>query len=108
MVHPLQVLLDNPLAFGALGQSRFIYKKKNGLVIGYIVGVCGRFVMLMISGLIFYTEYVGDAHGNLVAIWGSTVYNMSYIVPEMVLTLILLAIPAVRKAMERIKQMATE
>lgn len=108
VVHPLQVLLDYPLAFGALGLSGFFYKKKNGLVIGYIVGVCGRFVMHMISGLIFYTEYVGDAHGNLVAIWGSIVYNMSYIVPEMVLTLILLAIPAVRKAMDRIKQMATE
>ena len=108
VVHPLQVLLDYPLAFGALGLSGFFYKKKNGLVIGYIVGVCGRFVMHMISGLIFYHEYVHVAHGNLVAIWGSTVYNMSYIVPEMVLTLILLAIPAVRKAMDRIKQMATE
>ena len=53
VVHPLQVLLDYPLAFGALGLSGFFYKKKNGLVIGYIVGVCGRFVMHMISGLIF-------------------------------------------------------
>lgn len=42
VVHPLQVLLDYPLAFGALGLSGFFYKKKNGLVIGYIVAILGR------------------------------------------------------------------
>lgn len=108
VVHPAQVLLDYPLAFGALGLSGFFYKRKNGLVIGYIVGVAGRFVMHMISGLIFYTAYVDTLEGNLAAIWASTAYNLSYILPEAILTLVLLALPPVRSAFQSIKRMATE
>ena len=106
MVHPAQVLLDYPLAFGALGLSGLFSNAKNGLVKGYIVGVLGRYVMHMISGLIFYTAYTGDFAGNAAAIWASTLYNMSYIFPEAILTLILLAIPAVRKGLDSVKRMA--
>lgn len=108
VVHPAQVLLDYPLAFGALGLSGFFYKKKNGLVIGYIVGVAGRFMMHMISGLIFYTAYVDTLEGNVAAIRASTAYNLSYILPEAILTLVLLALPPVRSAFQSIKRMATE
>ena len=72
-IHPLQVLLDFPLAFGALGLSGFFWKKKNGLVIGYIVGVLGRLLFHCISGFIFYTEYVGNVKGNIAAALGSVV-----------------------------------
>ena len=106
VVHPFQVLLDYPLAFGALGLSGLFSNAKNGLVKGYIVGVLGRFVMHMISGLIFYTAYTGTFAGNASAIWASTLYNMSYIFPEAILTLVLLAIPAVRTALESVKRMA--
>ena len=106
VVHPAQVLLDYPLAFGALGLSGLFSNAKNGLVKGYIVGVLGRYVMHMISGLIFYTAYTGDFAGNAAAIWASTLYNMSYIFPEAILTLILLAIPAVRKGLDSVKRMA--
>ena len=107
VVHPAQVLLDYPLAVGALGLSGLFSNAKNGLVKGYIVGVLGRYVMHMISGLIFYTAYTGDFAGNAAAIWASTLYNMSYIFPEAILTLILLAIPAVRKGLDSVKRMAT-
>jgi len=106
VVHPAQVLLDYPLAFGALGLSGLFSDAKNGLIRGYIVGVLGRFTFHMISGLIFYTAYVNTLEGNAAAIWASTLYNMSYIFPEMILTLVLLAIPAVSNGLERIKQMA--
>ncbi|MDE6169264.1 MAG: energy-coupled thiamine transporter ThiT, partial [Acetatifactor sp.] len=78
-VHPLQVLLDYPLAFGALGLSGFFSNKKHGLLLGYITGVLGRFIFHEISGFIFYTEYVGNVEGNLLAILASTVYNLSYL-----------------------------
>lgn len=107
VVHPLQVILDYPLAFGALGLSGFFYKKKNGLLIGYIVGVFGRLVFHCISGFIFYTEYVGNTKANIAAAWGSAVYNMSYIVPEAVITIIILSIPAVKKGIEHVTRMAT-
>lgn len=106
IVHPLQLLLDYPLAYGALGLAGLFHKSKNGLLIGYIVGVAGRFVIHMISGLIYFTEYVPDLKGNIAAVWGSTVYNMSYIVPELVITCILLALPPVTALMKRLKTMA--
>ena len=106
IVHPLQLLLDYPLAYGALGLAGLFHKSKNGLLIGYIVGVAGRFVIHMISGLIYFTEYVPDLKGNIAAVWGSTVYNMSYIVPELVITCILLALPPVAALMKRLKVMA--
>ena len=47
-----QMLLDYPLAFGALGLAGFFNKKKWGLQIGYIAGVIGRFVFATISGVV--------------------------------------------------------
>ena len=108
VVHPAQVLLDYPLAFAALGLSGFFHNKKNGLITGFLVGAFGRFFFHMVSGLIFYTTYVDTLSGNAAAIWGSTVYNLSYILPEVILTLILLALPPVRKACAKIKVLATE
>ncbi len=106
VVHPVQVLLDYPLAFGALGLSGFFCKSRHGLLKGYLLGVAGRFLVHEVSGFIFYTTYVGDFGGNVAALWASTVYNLSYILPEAVLTVILLALPPVDKAMSRLKTMA--
>ena len=108
VVHPAQVLLDYPLAFAALGLSGFFSNKKYGLITGFLAGAFGRFFFHMVSGLIFYTTYVDSFSGNVVAIWGSTVYNLSYILPEVILTLVLLAVPPVRKAFAKIKVLATE
>lgn len=108
VVHPAQVLLDYPLAFGALGLSGFFSRKKNGLIMGYIVGVSSRLAFHMISGFLFYTAYVDSLQGNLAAIWASTLYNLSYILPEAVLTLLLLALPPVRNLLAKLKAMATQ
>lgn len=108
IVHPLQVILDFPLAFGALGLSGFFSNRKNGLIWGYLAGVGGRFVFAMISGLIFYTTYVDSLSKNAAAIWVSTAYNLSYLVPEALLTLLLLAVPAVREMLASIKKLATQ
>lgn len=108
-VHPVQVLLDYPLAFGALGLSGFFHNSKHGLIKGYIAGVAGRFFFHEISGLIFYTEYIaGSFSNNAAAVWASTVYNLSYILPEMILTLILLALQPVNKALAQVKKLATQ
>ena len=108
VVHPAQVLLDYPLAFAALGLSGFFHNKKNGLITGFLVGAAGRFFFHMVSGLIFYTTYVDSFSGNAAAVWASTLYNLSYILPEVILTLVLLALPPVRKAFAKIKTLATE
>ena len=106
MVHPLQVVLDYPLAFGGLGVSGFFSKQKNGLIKGYIAGVIVRFLFASLSGVIFYTVYVESLSENLMAIWASLVYNMTYIVPEALATLGLLCIPSVKSALGKLKEMA--
>lgn len=100
-----QMLVDYPLAFGALGLSGFFYKKKYGLQIGYIVGVIGRYIFAVISGIIFFGAYAPDPSPLGVFIY-STTYNATYLVPEAVVTLILISIPAVSKALNRVKQNA--
>lgn len=108
IVHPAQILLDYPLAFGALGLSGFFYQRKNGLLFGFLVGAMGRFLFHQISGLIFYTTYVDSLQGNAAAIWASTVYNLSYILPEVILTVVLLFLPPIQTTFRKLKQLAIE
>ena len=108
IVHPAQILLDYPLAFGALGLSGFFSKKKNGLLLGFLVGATGRFLFHQISGLIFYTTYVDSFQGNAAAVWASTLYNLSYILPEVILTVVILSLPPVHTTFAKLKQLATE
>ena len=106
VVHPLQVIIDYPLAFGGLGLSGFFAGKKNGLMKGYIAGVLARFFFASLSGLIFYTVYVEGLRENMMAIWASLVYNMTYILPEALITLLLISVPAVKTALAQLKEMA--
>ncbi|MCI8506303.1 MAG: energy-coupled thiamine transporter ThiT [Lachnospiraceae bacterium] len=100
---PLQVLLDYPLAFGALGLSGFFHNKKYGLLTGYIVGVTGRYLSHVISGYIFFAEYAPEGMNALLYTFG---YNLTYVLPELLLTAVLLAVPAVKKAIGQVKQQA--
>lgn len=100
---PLQVLLDYPLAFGALGLSGFFRNKKIGLIIGYVTGVMGRYLCHVISGYVFFAEYAPEGMNPMVYTLG---YNLTYILPEMIATVIILCIPAVYKAIGQVKQQA--
>ncbi len=98
-----QVLVDYPFAFGALGISGFFSGKKNGLVIGYIAGIIGRFIFATLSGVIFFGEYAPEGMNPWVY---SASYNGSYIFAEGIITIIVLMIPAVSKAFMHVKQQA--
>ena len=100
---PIQWLLDYPLAFAALGLSGFFSHKKNGLYFGYIAGCIGRFVFAFLSGVIFYADYAPEGMNPAVYSAG---YNLSYIAVECGITLVILLIPAVHKAYERIRTQA--
>lgn len=98
-----QLLLDYVLAFGALGLSGFFSNKKHGLILGYITGVVGRYIFATIAGVVIWGIYAPEGMSPLVY---SLTYQASYIVPELVLTLILLALPPVKKGLEAVKKMA--
>ncbi|MDR2650462.1 MAG: energy-coupled thiamine transporter ThiT [Clostridiales bacterium] len=112
VIHPMQLLLDYPLGFGALGAAGFFRNalrnntlgatqiKFDGLCIGYIAAAMARWFMSFLSGFIFFYESSGDMNPAVF----SAVYNISYILPEMALTLIALMVPAFRNAIELVSQ----
>ena len=100
-----QMLLDYPLAFGALGLAGFFNKKKWGLQIGYIVGVIGRFVFATISGVVFFAAYAPEGMSPLAYSAG---YQASYLVPEAIITLIIICIPPVSHALAEVRKRAVE
>lgn len=100
-----QMLCDYIFAFGALGLSGIFCGAKHGLVKGYITGILGRFVFAFLSGLIFFGSYAPE--GMNAAVY-SAVYNGAYIFTEAILTIIIISIPAVSKALNYVKRTAVQ
>ena len=98
-----QMLIDYPLAFGALGLSGFFSQSKHGLIKGYIVAVLGRYFFAFLSGVVFFGSYAPE--GMNTALY-SFIYNGSYICTEAVITLILISLPPVSKALQQMKRLA--
>ncbi len=100
-----QFLFDYIFAFMIMGAAGFFSRKRNGLFIGYIVAVTGRWVMATIAGLIWYSLGTTIWEG-----WSplpySMVYNGIYIGAEAIVTLIILSVPAVGKALSEVKKAA--
>ena len=98
-----QLLVDYPFAFGALGLSGFFSEKKNGLVIGYLAAITGRFFFAVLSGVIFFGMYAPEGMSPLAY---SIAYNGGYIYAEGILTVLILMIPAVKSALAAVKTQA--
>ena len=96
-----QVLLDYILGFGVLGLSGIFSNSKHGLIKGYIVGVIGRFICSFLSGWIFFAVYTPEFFNS--AILYSIVYNGSYIGLEAAVTLVVISLPPVNKALAYVK-----
>ncbi len=105
IMHPVQMLLDYPLAFGCLGITGVFSKAKNGLLKGYVLGVFGRYVCHVISGIVFFSMYTPEGMNNIVYSIG---YNATYILPEAIATVILLLVPAIQKGLLEVKRMAVQ
>lgn len=101
VIHPVQLLIDYPLAFGALGIGGVFSNKKNGLVKGYLLGILGRYICAVLSGIIFFGSYAPEGFN---AVTWSLWYNLTYIAAEGAITVIILSIPAVRRAFESLKK----
>lgn len=104
---PWQMIVDYPLAFGALGLSGFFSDRKHGLLTGYIAGVLGRYLFALLSGAIFFAAYA-PVQTPMGILTYNLVYNASYLAPEAIVTVVLLAIPAVKNALVKVKKLATE
>ncbi len=97
-----QVLIDYPLAFGALGLSGLLHDRKFGLQTGYLIGVIGRLIFAILSGVIFFADYAPEGMNPFVY---SFLYNGSYLGAEALVTVIILALPPVASALAKVKSM---
>lgn len=104
-VTPIQVIVDYVLAFTALGLSGFVKSGKFRLQLGYLLGITGRFLFATLSGYVFFAEYAPEGWNPLLY---SVAYNGAYIYAEGIITLVIISIPAVKKAIDRIAQMSLD
>lgn len=101
-LHPLQVILDYPLAFGSLGLAGLFNHSKHGLYKGYLLAVFARLCCHQLSGMLFFISYVGNISENISLILAALAYNASYILTEAALTIIFISIPAVKNVISHI------
>jgi thiamine transporter len=86
IVHPVQLLLDYPLAFAFLGVAGFFRRHQ---VLGIILGGLGRFIMHVLSGVVFFGTYAPE--GTNVWLYSMT-YNASYMIPELIICIIVMLV----------------
>jgi len=91
---PLQILLDYPIAFGALGLAG-IFKKKP--LVGVGVGMLGRFIAHFLSGVIFADIFIPVGENPFAY---SAIYNGSYLIPEFIISAIIIFLLSKRKLID--------
>lgn len=79
-LNPVQMLLDYPLAFGILGVAGWTKKQP---VLGASAGIIGRFIMHFVAGVVYWAPLYAPELNPYVY---SAVYNGSYLVPELVVS----------------------
>ncbi len=90
-----QVLLDYPLAFGCLGLAG-LFQKRWALA-GVAVAIVGRFIMHLISGALFFASYAPAGMNPWIY---SGIYNGSYLLPELVISLFVIFLLQKSKALK--------
>lgn len=100
VIHPVQLILDYPLAFGALGLGAVLRNQKHGLMKTYLVGILGRFIISSISGIIFFMDTTNGVWPGLIAAIG---YNFTYIATEGFATVLILFIPQLNSLFDKYK-----
>ena len=103
-----QVCCDYIFAFAALGVAGFFANKNKGLLKGYIVAILARGAFHALGGYLYWMDYMPDNFPKSLAAIYPIAYNYSYILAEAIMTVIIISIPAVSKALGTIKKTAIE
>lgn len=91
---PAQAILEYPIAFGCLGLAGMFSNKVSnikgtnalGVGLGVLLGIGLRFICHLLAGVIFFAEYAGSQNPWIY----SLIYQASYLVPEFIITTIVL------------------
>ncbi len=103
---PFQTCCDYFFAFTALGLAGLWHAKKHGLAIGYVVACFVRGLFHTIGGYLYWMEYMPESFPKALTAIYPIVYNYSYILIEMVITLIIISLPPVKKALAKVGEIA--
>jgi thiamine transporter len=94
VVNPIQLLLDYPLAFGALGLAGAF---RTHPIVGVGGALFGRFVCHFISGVVFFSMFAPPGMSSFLY---SAIYNGSYLAGEFVLTAVIMYLLVKRRALQ--------
>lgn len=103
-----QVCCDYILAFAALGVAGFFAKSSHGLVKGYIAAVIARGAFHALGGYLYWMSYMPENFPQSLKAVYPIVYNYSFLLAEGVITVIIISIPAVARALAQVKKAAVE
>lgn len=108
VIHPIQLLVDYPLAFGAMALGGLVnympLKDKNKwlqLPVAIVLGSLGRYIMAVLSGTVFFAEY---APADQTALAYSLTYNVGYLGPDAALCLIAAFIPGAYRLVDMLRR----
>lgn len=103
-----QVCCDYILAFGAMGIAGFFSKsKKHGLVKAYLAAILARGAFHALGGYLYWMDYMPSNFPKSLTALYPIIYNYSFILAEGLLTVIVISIPAVSKALNQIRTATT-
>jgi len=83
VVHPVQFLLDYPIAFGLLGLAGLLRRHP---LAGVAAGITGRFAAHVVAGAVFFAAYAPAGQNPWLY---SMIYNSGYLLPELGISLLI-------------------
>ena len=93
VIHPLQLLVDYPLAFAAVALCCLvnvmpIKNVRVKLIVAVLLGYLGRYIMATISGAVFFADSAGEQNAWIYSLG----YNITYLGVEAVISAVIVAI----------------
>ena len=103
VIHPIQLLLDYPLASGAmiLGclATLLPIERRWQLPIAVLLAGLGNYIMAVLSGAIFFAEYAGEQNAWIY----SLTYNITYLGPNVLFCMLVSCIPGMDRLVDTIR-----
>ncbi|MCK4474393.1 energy-coupled thiamine transporter ThiT [Candidatus Bathyarchaeota archaeon] len=98
ITNPVQVVLEYPIAFGALGLAGVFHSRSTTIAtLGVALSIFVKFLLHFIAGIVFWVYTVPEGW-NPVA-W-SAVYNGSFLLVEFIISAVLMYILVKKKTLE--------
>ena len=86
-IHYLSIILDDLVAYGAIGVCGYFKDNMTGLVSGSIVAIALRWFTSVTSGAVVFASYAPQGQNPWIY---SMIYNASYMIPDGILNIIVL------------------